>query len=128
MAHARQTLARAVAAAPTPRRTPRTWRLPVLRSLIAAAAALVALGGAYIVARQTSVFAVRWIDVRGGTPSVKAEVQKALKPTRGTSLLRLDGSALARRLEALPDVASASFDRSFPHTLVVRSGPSGRCS
>lgn len=97
----------------------RALPLPTLRSLIVAVAILVAAAGAYVVARQTSVFAVRTVEVEGGTPQVKAEVQRALRPVLGVSLLRLDRPALSRRLAALPDVVSASFDRSFPHTLRV---------
>ena len=93
--------------------------LPVLRSLVVGAALVLAAAGAYVVARQTSVFAVTSIDVRGGSPGVKAEVRRKLAPTLGTSLLRLDRAALARRLESLPDVVAVSFDRSFPHTLDV---------
>jgi len=83
-------------------------------------AAIVAFGvAAYLVARDTSVFAVRTIEVRSGAPRVKAEVQKALSSELGRSLLRVDEGALTRQLEALPDVLSARFERSFPNTLVV---------
>jgi len=97
----------------------RALPLPVLRGLLIAAALAVAAVALYLVARQTSVFALRSLDVRGGTPAVKAEVERKLAPELGTSLLRLDDGVLARRLEALPDVVSVSFDRSFPHTLKV---------
>jgi len=46
-------------------------------------------------------------------------VRKALTPLLGTSLLALDGSAVERRVEALPAVLSAGYDRSFPHTLRI---------
>ena len=53
-------------------------------------AAIVAFGVArpILVARETSVFAVRTIEVHSGSPRVKAEVQKALAPELGRSLLR----------------------------------------
>jgi len=65
------------------------------------------------------VFAVRAIDVVGAPPAVAREVRSALSSTRGTSLLKLDLGASLRRVEALPTVASARFDRYFPHTLRV---------
>jgi cell division protein FtsQ len=37
----------------------------------------------------------------------------------GKSLLRVDASSLAARIEAIPDVKSASVDRAFPHTVAV---------
>jgi cell division protein FtsQ len=37
----------------------------------------------------------------------------------GESLMRVDASALALRLEAIPDVKAAHVDRAFPHTVSV---------
>ena len=74
---------------------------------------------AWFVARDTSVFAVRTIEVHSGSPRVKAEVEHALASEVGRSLVRIDEGALTRRLEALPDVLSAKFERSFPNTLKV---------
>jgi cell division protein FtsQ len=93
--------------------------IPSGRSLLAGIALFAAAAGAYLVARQTSVFAVRTLDVRGGTAAVRAEVRAALAPDRGRSLLRIDGGEVARRLALVPDVASFRYDRSFPHTLRV---------
>jgi len=90
----------------------------------ACALALVAAAGlAYTVARETSVFAVESIDVRGAPPVVAAEVRTALASYRGRSLVGLDGRSLERRIEALPTVFAVSYDRAFPHTLrlVVRA-------
>lgn len=78
---------------------------------------------AYVGALETSVFAVRTIDVAGGSARVKAEVRHALAPVLGKSLLRVNHGALARRVEALPDVISVRFDRSFPNTLHVTVKP-----
>jgi cell division protein FtsQ len=89
--------------------------------LVAVVGGILALaGGAYAVARETSVFAVQSISVAGGSARVKAEVRKALAPELGHSLLRLDSGQLAGRVEAIPDVTSVRFDRAFPHTLRVR--------
>ncbi len=87
---------------------------------VAVGAAIAGLGiAAFLVARETSAFAVRTIEVHSGSPRVRAEVQKALSPELGRSLLRVDEGALTTQLEALPDVLSAKLERSFPNTLVV---------
>jgi cell division protein FtsQ len=46
-------------------------------------------------------------------------VRRVLVEARGTSLLKLDLDAVRQEVEALPTVASASFDRAYPHTLRV---------
>jgi hypothetical protein len=91
----------------------------LLRPVAVGAAIAAFFLAAWFVARDTSVFAVRTIEVHSGSPRVKAEVQKALGSELGRSLLRIDEGALTRQLEALPDVLSARFERSFPNTLVV---------
>ncbi len=61
-------------------------------------------------------------------------MRAALAPLVGTSLVSLEGDAVHRRLDALPQVRGATFDRAFPNTLrvwirpdpevaVLRSGP-----
>ncbi len=97
--------------------------LPSLRSLAVGALILAVAGLAYVAALETSLFAVSTIEVSGGSPRVKAEVRHALAPVLGRSLLRVDDRALAQRVEALPDVISVRFDRSFPHTLHVTVKP-----
>ncbi|HEX6701226.1 MAG TPA: FtsQ-type POTRA domain-containing protein [Gaiellaceae bacterium] len=92
---------------------------PSGRSLVAAVVLAATAGLAYVGGRETSVFAVRTVSVRGASPRVATEVQRALRPLEGTSLLALGGEDVDRRLAGLPDVASASYDRSFPHTLTV---------
>ena len=84
---------------------------------------VVLAGGAYAAARESSVFAVRTVEVRGGPPAVRAQVVQSLAPLRGTSLLALDGAALERRVDALPTVVSSTYDRAFPHTLRVTVVP-----
>jgi cell division protein FtsQ len=93
--------------------------LPSVRSLAVGIALVVFAAGAYLVARETSLFALQTVDVRGGTPQIRAEIAGALHDELGTSLLRVGDADVARRLDALPDVASFTFDRSFPHTLRV---------
>ena len=75
--------------------------------------------GAYAVARETSLFAVKTIDIAGGSPRIKAEVRRALQPEVGRSLISLSGADIDRRVAKIPDVVSVSFDRSFPSTLHV---------
>jgi len=92
---------------------------PSARSILVGLALLALAVGAYVGARNTSVFAVRTLEIRGGTASVRAEVRAALTPDLGTSLLRIDGSNIDSRLAPIPDVHSFHYDRSFPHTLRI---------
>jgi cell division protein FtsQ len=87
---------------------------------VAAGLCLLALGlGGYGVARETSAFALREIRVEGATPALAREVRAALAPLAGESLLALDGERLLERVEAIPHVRSATYDRAFPHGLAV---------
>jgi cell division septal protein FtsQ len=90
---------------------------------------------AYLGARETSLFAVRSIRISGAPPRVATHVRGALAPLEGRSLVGLDRNAIEHRLSSLPDVAAATVDRDFPHTLrvavipahsiaVLRRGPS----
>jgi cell division protein FtsQ len=90
---------------------------PTRRSLAIGAGIIAVAAGAYFLARETSMFAVRRIEVAGGSPAERAAVVRALSPLEGTSMLALDGGALVRRVDALPTIVSASYDRAFPHTL-----------
>lgn len=90
---------------------------PSRRSLAVGVGILaVALSG-YAIARETSVFAIDRIDVQGAPSQVEAQVQQALAPLKGHSLVGLDGSDVLRRVDALPTVVSATYDRGFPNTL-----------
>jgi cell division protein FtsQ len=87
------------------------------------AAALVLVGvavGAYIGARETAIFALNRIEVEGAPPAVADEIRTTLAAYKGESLVKFDTGQAARRLSTVADVAGASFDRSFPHTLKVR--------
>jgi cell division protein FtsQ len=97
----------------------RRW-LPSGRS-IAVGVALVALaGGAYLIARESSIFALERIDVRGAPPTLAARIHSALSPLEGTSLVSFSRSAADRRLAGLPEIARVGYDRDFPHTLHVQ--------
>jgi cell division protein FtsQ len=74
---------------------------------------------AYVCARETSVFALRSIEITGAPPRVVAHVRAALRPLEGKSLLALKAPEIERRIDRLSDVAAVSYDRDFPHTLRV---------
>ena len=92
---------------------------PSWHSLAIGAGLLLATLGAYVAARQTSMFAVRAIAIEGVSPRIAAQVETALRPLVGTSLLKLGSDDVSRRLADLTAVASATTDRDFPHTLRV---------
>ena len=93
--------------------------LPSWRVLAIAFGVALAVGGGYVVARQSALFAVQTLEIRGAPPAVSAQVREALRPLEGESMLRVDLDAVAGRLAALPSVQHAGFDRAFPHTLRV---------
>jgi cell division protein FtsQ len=93
--------------------------LPSARAVLVAALLVGAGAGAYVAARKTSAFELRAIEVRGASPGTAGELRAALAPLLGESLLSLDGDALVRRAEAIPQVAAAHYDRAFPHTLML---------
>ncbi len=96
---------------------------PSVRSLVAGLLLILLAGAAYFGARETSVFAVRTLDVRGGTPVLRAQVRAALADEIGVSLLRVGGASIASRLDPIPGVRGFTYDRAFPNTLrlVVRA-------
>jgi cell division protein FtsQ len=91
--------------------------LPRAVLLVAGAALLVAI--AYVVARETSLFALQTLDVRGASGPVAEQANDALSPLLGGSLVSLDTEDVARTLEALPTILSASVERDFPHALRI---------
>ena len=93
--------------------------VPSGRSVAAGLLLLALAVGGYLAARETSMFAVRAVEVRGGTPALRAQVRAALADEVGASLLAVDGSSVGSRLEAIPGVRSFTYDRAFPHTLKV---------
>jgi cell division septal protein FtsQ len=109
-----------VAALPVRGRLPELAQLtPSFRSLGVGLLLALLAGLAYVGARETSVFAVQAVDVRGGTPLLRAQVREALGDVVGTSLLKVGDATVESRLSPLPGVRSFTFDRSFPHTLRV---------
>ena len=61
--------------------------------------------------------------MEGAPAAVRTQVRRAVAPLVGTNLLALDGAALVRRIETVPTVRSATYDRAFPHTLRIRVVP-----
>ena len=143
---ARARLARSIARVETlapqchvglPQVHPRAWlvRLVPTRRSVAVGLGILALAvGGYLLARETPLFAIDRIKVDGGSPKVARQVHHALASLVGAPLVGLDGSAVLQRVDALPTVVRASYDRAFPHTLritvvperpaaVLRSGP-----
>jgi cell division protein FtsQ len=93
--------------------------LPSGRSLAVGFALLAAGLGSYAAARETSLFAVRAVEVRGAPAPVARRVEAALAPLAGESLLAVDARDIDRALASLPDVRAVAFDRAFPRTLTV---------
>jgi cell division protein FtsQ len=96
---------------------------PTRRSLAVGLGLLAFALGGYLIARESSLFAIDRIEVRGGSPQVAHQVDTALASLVGRPLVGLDGSAVLDRVEALPTVASATYDRAFPHTLRIAVVP-----
>ena len=96
---------------------------PSRRSLLVGLAVLAVVLGGYAVARETSLFAIHRIDIRGGSAVVDAQVAHVLAPFVGKSLVGLDGGAVLQRIDALPTVVGATYDRAFPNTLRVTVVP-----
>jgi cell division septal protein FtsQ len=113
-----------VAALPGPRRQAGragalAKALPSDRSLLAGILLLAVAAALYAAARETSMFAVREVRIEGATPALSHRIQAVVAPVLGRSLVTLDGDELLAQVEAVPAVRSASFDRAFPHTLVL---------
>jgi cell division protein FtsQ len=90
-----------------------------LALLGAAVAVLVAPPGYWILA-HSSAFSISSVAVAGGGPAMDARIQSAARAAvGGDSLLQVDAGSVARAIERLPYVRSATVDRSFPHTLSV---------
>jgi cell division protein FtsQ len=92
---------------------------PSTRSLVVGIVLALLAVVAYFGARNTSVFAVRTLDVRGGNAELRGQVRDALAGELGTSLLRVNSGVVASAVDPIPGVRSFTVDRAFPHTLRV---------
>lgn len=93
--------------------------IPSGRSLVAGFALVGIAVLLYVVARQTSLLAVRSIQVEGAPAAVAARIEAALQPLEGRSLLRVGRGDVAARLTSIPEVETVVVDRAFPHGLHV---------
>ena len=93
--------------------------IPSGRSLLIGFALVGMATALYLVGRDTSLLAVHDIRVTGASARVERQVERALQPLLGTSLLRVGTTDVAERLVAIPDVETVTIDRSFPHGLQV---------
>jgi cell division protein FtsQ len=96
---------------------------PSRRSIVVGLAIVAVAAAGYLAARDTGMFAVRRIEISGAPPTVARQIDHALAPLVGTSLVALDGQGLKRRIEGLPSVVAARYDRAFPHTLRISVVP-----
>ena len=97
--------------------------VPSGRTLLIAFAVLGGILVALVLARETSMFGVRTIEVTGASPAIERQVRRALDHRAGDSLFALDLDAARIDVAALPSVASVAFDRAYPHTLRVTVVP-----
>jgi cell division protein FtsQ len=96
-------------------RRPRTrWRAAFFA--LAGVAIVVGVGWALLGDR---VFVVRSVTVTGTHLLASGQVIEAANVPLGTPLLRVDAGTVARRVEALNDVASASVSEDWPDHLVI---------
>lgn len=67
----------------------------------------------------SSVFGARTIKVAGLRVLTTQQVTRAAAISPGSPLIRLDTGAVERRIEELPDVASARVSTSYPSTVTI---------
>jgi len=96
---------------------------PSRRSVAIGFGILALAGGAYALARETSLFSIQRIEVRGASPRLAAQVRTVLAPVAGSSLVGLDGGTVLQKVDSLPAVVRATYDRAFPHTLRITVVP-----
>lgn len=92
----------------------RTGRLFIIAALVLLVAGLTTWLVAF-----SPVLGARSVTVRGAHNLTGAQVLSAAGITHATPLVRLDAGAAARRIEALPDVASASVRISYPSSVII---------
>lgn len=89
-----------------------------LRVLLVAVSVCSAFGIAWLVV-QSPLLALERLEVRGAIRVSPEEVRRAAGVDAGDVLLFVDAGDVARRVEALPWVASAKARRELPHDLVI---------
>ena len=74
---------------------------------------------------QTSMFALRDVKVAGGSPLLQQQVQEALAPELGRSLVAISAADVERRLAAVPRCARGADGSRLPaHAEAASSRPS----
>jgi cell division protein FtsQ len=105
-------------------RAPRLPRLPLrlpLRLLLAVAVFAVLGYGAWTWLRDSSLAAVREVEVTGSTSSEEPRVRAALDAAaRDMTTLHVREDALRSAVERFSSVASIQVETDFPHTLRIR--------
>jgi cell division protein FtsQ len=109
----------ATTTAPVPDVDDNTSRRSHRRLIIGAVIAAVLAGFAIWLVGFSSVFGVHTVVVTGEHRLTEQRVLAAAKVTSGTPLLQLDTAAIRARVEALPDIASATVTTSFPSTVRI---------
>jgi hypothetical protein len=89
-----------------------------LRILVIVAVVVVVLVGTYLVV-ESPFLDVDRVEVNGAVHVTPKQVRRAAAIDEGRALLRVDLDNVARRVEALPWVASASVHRDLPGTLRI---------
>lgn len=112
MAHGRPSRLRSVQPPPLPPPHPRLFRAALL-----GVCTLLAVASLYVVARETSVFAIRTVRIDGAPEALEQRIRAQLSALRGASLVALDSDELSATLRRLPSVREVEVDRAFPHTL-----------
>jgi len=97
--------------------------VPSGRALVLAFAVLLAALACWWLARESSLFAVRRVEVVGAPPGVSKQVERAVANEIGGSLVRLDAARIRSRVLELPTVRAAAIDRAFPNTLRIMVAP-----
>jgi cell division protein FtsQ len=95
-------------------------RRPPRRALLAAAAVLVALCGAFLIVRDSSLVAVERVAVRGASGPDAPKVEATLRQVaRDMTTLNADADRLREAVEQYPTVDDVALDRNLPHDLTV---------
>lgn len=105
-------------AAGSRRRRPDPWKTSFF---VVAVVALV--GGAAWALLGSSFFVVRSVQVSGAGSISRQKVIDAARVTIGTPLIRVDAVAVARRVDRITRVQSASVRRSWPDSIVIEVVP-----
>lgn len=87
-------------------------------ALTAAGVVVFAVFAVWLVA-FSPVFGVGSVEVHGTRTITAAAVEKAARVDMGQPTVRVDTDAIERRVERLPQVATATVSTSFPSTVVV---------